>query len=144
MLTQIGTDASLSEYPKPADRLRALVEDIANAPRTVASSWHTHTRAGLETALKNLHLEPYAGQYRHSYDGKFCNLLGVLPGSKRGSAPILIAAHYDTVLGSPGADDNAAAIAIILELIPQLRGKLEQDLIVAFFDAEEPPYFLGS
>ena len=30
--------------------------------------------------------------------------------------PILIGAHYDTVPGSPGADDNATGIAVLLEL----------------------------
>lgn len=31
------------------------------------------------------------------------------------SAPLLIGAHYDTVAGSPGADDNASALAVLLE-----------------------------
>jgi aminopeptidase YwaD len=30
--------------------------------------------------------------------------------------PILIGAHYDTVPGSPGADDNATGVAVLLEL----------------------------
>ena len=36
-------------------------------------------------------------------------------------APLLIAAHYDTVLGSPGADDNASALAVMLEAARCLR-----------------------
>lgn len=35
---------------------------------------------------------------------------------KKGSPPILIGAHYDAVPGSPGADDNATGIAVLLEL----------------------------
>ncbi|MEO1764252.1 MAG: M20/M25/M40 family metallo-hydrolase [Cyanobacteria bacterium J06629_18] len=31
-------------------------------------------------------------------------------------SPILIAAHYDSVPGSPGADDNASGVAVLLEL----------------------------
>ena len=31
-------------------------------------------------------------------------------------SPILIAAHYDGVPGSPGADDNASGVAVLLEL----------------------------
>jgi hypothetical protein len=42
----------------------------------------------------------------------------------------------------PGADDNAAAIAVLLDLIPQLGG-LERPVILAFFDGEEPPLFLS-
>jgi Zn-dependent M28 family amino/carboxypeptidase len=39
------------------------------------------------------------------------NLPGLLPQS-----PILVGAHYDTVPGSPGADDNATGVAVLLEL----------------------------
>ncbi len=34
----------------------------------------------------------------------------------RQDRPILIGAHYDTVPGSPGADDNASGVAVLLEL----------------------------
>ncbi len=60
--------------------------------------------------------------------------------------PILIGAHYDTCGITPGADDNAAAISIILNVVKKLRlstQHLKRDLIVAFFDAEEPPHFLS-
>ncbi|MGP1385407.1 MAG: M28 family peptidase [Thainema sp.] len=36
--------------------------------------------------------------------------------SKRQNRPILIGAHYDTVPGSPGADDNASGVAVLFEL----------------------------
>ncbi len=36
--------------------------------------------------------------------------------SNRQNRPILIGAHYDTVPGSPGADDNASGVAVLLEL----------------------------
>jgi aminopeptidase YwaD len=35
--------------------------------------------------------------------------------AKDGQAPLLVGAHYDTVAGSPGADDNASALAVLLE-----------------------------
>jgi len=52
--------------------------------------------------------------------------------------PILLAAHYDTVLGSPGADDNATGIAVLLELarLLTLQGARYPVYIVAF-DLEE-------
>jgi Zn-dependent M28 family amino/carboxypeptidase len=43
------------------------------------------------------------------------NLILDLPHSKA-TAPILIGAHYDTVPGSPGADDNATGVAVLLEI----------------------------
>lgn len=51
---------------------------------------------------------------RFSYRGRsHQNLVLDLPG--RG-APLLVGAHYDTVPNSPGADDNASGVAVLLEL----------------------------
>lgn len=35
--------------------------------------------------------------------------------------PLIVAAHYDTVAGSPGADDNASALAVLLDVANRLR-----------------------
>ena len=35
--------------------------------------------------------------------------------------PLLIGAHYDTVSGSPGADDNASGLVVLLEVASRLR-----------------------
>jgi Zn-dependent M28 family amino/carboxypeptidase len=58
----------------------------------------------------------------------------------------LIGAHYDSVAGTVGADDNASAIAVQLETaryLKELKGKKELDLAVRFvsFALEEPPAF---
>lgn len=37
--------------------------------------------------------------------------------------PLLIGAHYDTVTGSPGADDNASGLAVLLEVAFRLRAQ---------------------
>ncbi|MGG6270573.1 M28 family peptidase [Leptolyngbya sp. AN03gr2] len=39
-----------------------------------------------------------------------------LPGRNNTKPPILIGAHYDTVPNSPGADDNATGVAVLLEM----------------------------
>jgi aminopeptidase YwaD len=36
--------------------------------------------------------------------------------------PLIVAAHYDTVEASPGADDNASALAVLLEVARSLGG----------------------
>lgn len=55
---------------------------------------------------------------------------------------ILVGAHYDTVEGSPGANDNASGIAALLELsrffIPI---ETERTLRFVAFTNEEPPFF---
>ncbi len=71
------------------------------------------------------------------------SLLWADPGADSLSSPILVGAHYDTCGRLPGADDNAAAVAVLLKTAEVLKNsKLDRDVILAFFDAEEPPHFL--
>lgn len=73
-----------------------------------------------------------------------CNVLARAPGHSRTASPVLIAAHYDTCGIQPGADDNAAAVAISLECARRLLERPAAcDVVLAWFDAEEPPHFLG-
>jgi Zn-dependent M28 family amino/carboxypeptidase len=55
---------------------------------------------------------------------------------------VIIGAHYDTVPGTPGADDNASAVAGLLELGRLLKESSNQKtLVFAAFVNEEPPCF---
>jgi hypothetical protein len=99
--------------------------------------------------MTELGLEGYArGSFELPYRAggeRFVNLVGRLPGSDPALAPVLLAAHYDTCGPLPGADDNAAALAILLSVIGRLRERrLTRSILFAFFDAEEPPHFLSS
>ena len=49
------------------------------------------------------------------------NLIVEQSGSKRADEIILLGAHYDTVYSTPGADDNASAVAVLLEVSRLLR-----------------------
>lgn len=54
----------------------------------------------------------------------------------------LLGAHYDTVRGTPGADDNASAVAVMLEVSRLLRHKKTRKRCrYVAFACEEPPYF---
>jgi Zn-dependent M28 family amino/carboxypeptidase len=44
------------------------------------------------------------------------NLILKLPGQRANASPLLVGAHYDGPLHSPGADDNASGLAALLEL----------------------------
>jgi Zn-dependent M28 family amino/carboxypeptidase len=57
-----------------------------------------------------------------------------------GKGAVVVGAHYDTVPGSPGADDNASAVAVLIELASMMKGAKIR--FVAFAN-EEPPYFMG-
>ncbi|MEO0801666.1 MAG: M28 family peptidase [Cyanobacteria bacterium J06642_2] len=57
---------------------------------------------------------------------------------KRAKPPILIGAHYDAVPGSPGADDNASGVAVLLELARSLSERpLQRSVRLVAFDLEE-------
>ncbi|MFM6152577.1 MAG: M28 family peptidase, partial [Sphaerospermopsis kisseleviana] len=59
-------------------------------------------------------------------------------GTDKKAESILVAAHYDTVPASPGADDNATGVAVVLE-IARLFSSIStpKTLQLAFFDQEE-------
>ena len=74
----------------------------------------------------------------HSVSNIEAQLTGIAPKEPA----IVVAAHYDSVAGTVGADDNASGVAAALELARDLRGtKLRRTLRFVFFVNEEPPYF---
>ena len=113
----------------------------------VGTPGHRRARAYLVERMVALGLEPYGPSFELPYmsgGDELCNLVGVARGRQPDLAPVLIAAHYDTCGPLPGADDNAAAIAIALRVAERLlAAPAERDLIVALFDGEEPPHFFS-
>lgn len=129
-------------------QLRIDVEALA-APgtRKVGSHGHDLAKEYLIERMTASGLVPYKGTsfelpYRVEITD-YINLAGVLPGTSRQLEPILLIAHYDTCGDQPGADDNAAAIAIWLAVLHYLKQSSRQrDILFLFPDAEEPPRFL--
>jgi Zn-dependent M28 family amino/carboxypeptidase len=70
------------------------------------------------------------------------NLEVSLPGRAHPEKIILVGAHYDSVSGSPGANDNASGVAAMLELTRLLAASAPARTLrfVAFVN-EEPPFF---
>jgi|AGTN01.1.fsa_nt_gi Predicted aminopeptidases len=124
------------------DELREHVEILAtNDGRAMGTAGHARARKYLITLARHLGLQPYAEEFeiiQSTGAEELVNIVGVAPGLDRTVAPILIGAHYDTFGRLPGADDNAAAIAITLELARCLvEAPAACDVIIAFFDNEE-------
>ena len=72
------------------------------------------------------------------------NILGYKDGSDGSDEYFIIAAHYDSVEGTPGADDNASAVAALLEVARMLEPiPLKTTLLYAGFTLEECG-FIGS
>lgn len=79
----------------------------------------------------------------YSADGKEVqNLEARLDGNVGTNEVVVVGAHYDTVAGTVGANDNASGVAATLELARMLRQcKLQSAIRFVFFANEEPPYF---
>jgi aminopeptidase YwaD len=72
----------------------------------------------------------------------YVNILGMKVPSVRPArgleAPLLVGAHYDTVVASPGADDNASALAALLEVADRLKHRdVARPVWLAAFCLEE-------
>lgn len=64
------------------------------------------------------------------------------PGASRPEQIVIVGAHYDSIHSTPGADDNASAVAGMLEIARQLTGRrFARTLRFVAFVNEEPPYY---
>ena len=56
-----------------------------------------------------------------AWEQTYENVIGTKPAQdSAAAAPLILAAHYDTVEGSPGADDNASGLAVLLDVARRL------------------------
>lgn len=82
---------------------------------------------------------------RETYDAlgdQATNLVVERAGGKRADEIVLLGAHYDTVSSTPGADDNASAVAVLIEVSRLLQEYIGSRTVrYVAFACEEPPYF---
>ena len=120
---------ALAEVTRRGDEplaLTALLEGRSNAEREAAVGWYLERR-GVTVA-------------RHrfaTFEGRGDNL-SVELGS--GDRVVVLIAHHDAVPGSPGANDNAAAVGILLHLLPRLNVPPPLRVRLLFTAAEELGY----
>ena len=82
-------------------------------------------------------------RYPYTVEGIECTNLEITrAGATRANEIVLIGAHYDSVDGSPGANDNGSGVAALLEL-SRVLARLNPACSVRFvaFVNEEPPHF---
>lgn len=107
-----------------ARRLRTHVEVLAAAERNT----------DLDTPARYIEREFGARFRRQEYSsgGRLVRNIEI------GEGAIVVGAHYDTVPGSPGADDNASGVAVLIEL-----ARLGLPVRCVAFANEELPYSHG-
>lgn len=103
------------------------------------------TAAYIESFFQDIDLPVQRESYSYK-DFTVSNIVANIDFRANPNKNYLLGAHYDSVWGTVGADDNASAVAVQLETARQLRAKLEEeklDLRVKFvsFALEEPPVY---
>ncbi|HEY7742073.1 MAG TPA: M28 family peptidase [Burkholderiales bacterium] len=125
-----------------AARLRGHIEAIA-------SREHNFLRpAELEAAAQYIEKalaatgRPVATQRFLSGPAEVRNIEVEVPGGARAAEIIVVGAHYDSVVGAPGANDNGSGIAGVIELARSFAAEQPARTLrfVAFVN-EEPPFY---
>jgi hypothetical protein len=75
---------------------------------------------------------------------RYRNIIATMEGTEQEMDWLLVGAHYDAAWGSPGADDNASGVAVLLETARILsKQKFKRTVQFVAFTLEEPqPYTL--
>ena len=130
-----------------AERLRAHVEHLASAigPRHPQGEEEALEEAADYVAEAWRELGLTVGEQRYALESgvEVRNLVTEISGSDPSLPLVLVGAHYDTVFtGTPGADDNASGVAVLLELSRALADATPRRTVrLVAFTCEEPPYF---
>ena len=129
-----------------AERAMRDVREIAKKPHQLGSAENDRVREYLVQRLRRLGANPdvqtaiVARRGRSGPDtwASVSNVVAKVPGTNPTGAFMLVA-HYDSVPSGPGAADDGASVAAILETIRALKtgAALRNDLIVLFTDGEE-------
>jgi len=118
-----------------------LSKDIGQRSYLDIASLHK-TATYIETLFSSFGYEPIRQPY--AYRGNtYQNIAVEAKGFDSSRNDLLvIGAHYDTVIGTSGADDNASGIAGLLELARLVRGNpISRTIHFVAFTLEEPPAF---
>ena len=91
----------------------------------------------IEKTLSSFELN-VRNQYLHFHGRTYRNIIATLDGKVK-EKKVLLGAHYDAAWGSPGADDNASGIAVMLEAANVLKEQaLQRSIEFVAFTLEEP------
>ena len=99
----------------------------------------------LERQGRDVRLRPVDAPAGFSWDGvpvragTSYNVVATPPGFRPGDPHLLVGAHLDTVPQSPGAEDNASGVGVLLAAGEAMRGRTTRlPVVLVAFGAEEP------
>jgi Zn-dependent M28 family amino/carboxypeptidase len=118
-------------------QLRRILEVIVGERNPFSGQRHlTAVDSLIEKELASYGLSVESDYF--SYRGKtFRNIIGH-QGAQRAGSLIILGAHFDSVQGTPGADDNASGVAVLLEAARLLaRARVGSQVLFCAFNLEE-------
>ena len=128
---------------------RALAADLREHVTVIASREHNLSRLPMleqaaqyiENTFDRIGYQPVAAQRFTVQDVPVRNIEVEVPGNSRASEIVVVGAHYDSVAGAPGANDNGSGVAAMLELARLFyKQRPARTLRFVAFVNEEPPY----
>jgi Peptidase family M28 len=138
----LGKDAPPSAFS--AYRARAILEDLVGSgiPHPIGSAAAAQMRKSIMLRLSAL---GYAPQLQSGFVckdgvcGSPVNIVAKLDGTGAEKDSVLLAAHYDSVPAGPGASDDAASVAAVLEIarILAARPRPRHSIVLLLTDGEE-------
>lgn len=143
------TAPSLSHNAVPPDAFsvsRALtyLNSFAIAPHPLGSAEHDRVRDYLVAQMTSLGVTPEVQRAtgvtpRYEVAGTVENIVGRLKGTNGAPDAVALVAHYDSVPSGPGAGDDGAGVAALLDTLRALRAgpALKNDVIFLLTDGEE-------
>ena len=151
MLWTPGPEAVPALQPLNANQLeseRQLRQDVAFLAGSIGERNIPGRPQQLEAAARFIDRSLQAAGYRaesqsYKVGGIACrNIEAAIRGTGRPQDVVILGAHYDTVPGSPGADDSASGVATVHALARHFAGTdPARTLRFVGFANEEPPYF---
>ena len=135
----------------PTETERAIAANLRKHVESIASREHNFLKlAELELAARYIEAaladtgRAVATQRFRSGPVDVRNIEVEVRGDTRASEIIVVGAHYDSVLGAPGANDNGSGVAAVIELARLFATeKLARTLRFVAFVNEEPPFHLS-
>jgi hypothetical protein len=152
-MTAVPGESHQGALPPLTAQERTLAATLKRHIATVAAAEHNLSNYAelenvaryIEDTLASLGYRP--GRQEFLVEGKIVRNIDAVvepPIDLPNPEVIVVGAHYDSIIGSPGANDNATGVAAVLELarlLHDLRGKSAKRIRLVLFVNEEPPYF---
>jgi hypothetical protein len=133
-----------------AGRAAGILADLTGdgVPHPVGSKAHAVVRDRIVQRLRRLGYQPRVEAGFACSTLAVCagveNITAVVPGSVKGPAVMLVA-HYDSVAAGPGASDDGAGVAVLLEIARVLAAEpLRRNPVVLLFDDAEEAGLIGA